>query len=80
VQQQEAAILKEEKAAEAALAAGAAQHNTTLERHRQKLRDIHTTFEAAVTQEWAEVQKTGKRQAAFLKVWAALAEPRMPCI
>ena len=48
---------------------GAAQHSAALERHQQRLRDIHAAFEAAVTAEWAEVQKTGKRQAAFLKVW-----------
>ena len=47
---------------------GAAQHSAALERHQQRLRDIHAAFEAAVSAEWAEVQKTGKRQAAFLKV------------
>lgn len=67
-QTHEAAILKEEKAAEAALAAGAAQHKAALEKHQQKLRDIHVTYEAAIAAEWAEFQKTGRRQAAFLKV------------
>ncbi|KAK9916273.1 hypothetical protein WJX75_000793 [Coccomyxa subellipsoidea] len=46
---------------------GAAQHSAALERHQQRLRDIHAAFEAAVAAEWAEVQKTGTRQAAFLK-------------
>lgn len=55
---------------------GTAQHSTALERHQQRLRDIHAAFEAAVTAEWAEVQKTGKRQAAFLKVGASARRPR----
>lgn len=49
-------------------AQGTAQHSAALQRHEQRLRDIHAAFEAAVAAEWSEVQKTGKRQAAFLKV------------
>ncbi|CAL8466598.1 g6134 [Coccomyxa elongata] len=67
VQAHQTSVLKEEKAIEAAMTKSAAQHTAALERHQQRLRDIHAAFEAAVTAEWAEVQKTGKRQAASLK-------------
>jgi hypothetical protein len=72
MQTHKAAILKEDKAAEAALVAGAKQHSTALEKHLQKLGNIHAAYEAAIAAEWAEIQKTGKRQAFFLKVQYAI--------
>lgn len=57
----------------------AAAHAHRFQQHQQRLRDINAAFEAALAAEWAAVQKSGKRQAAFLKVPARQC-PSLPCL
>ena len=52
----------------ALLGQGAEVQARAFQKHQQRLNEINDAFQAAIAAEWAAVQKSGKRQAAFLKV------------